>query len=860
MKPRVIVLSRNHFDNTWRRCWDRRYAYHGKAYASYVSVERAVLNEMLRLAGSDAAYSFEVESSRLLRRYLHDHPGAGEKLRRLWEQGRFCLLGSGEVIPDGNMPRGETLARNLAEGIWWCEETLGRRPAVGWHADGFGSPAQFPQLFAACGLRWIAALSYCKPSRAYWRGLDGTVAYIATPPNKYVVDYVKYPPCRKCAGHGCAECGSSGLDFIRRLETRTWYDELEAPLGTLTFFGEEVLPPPDLPAALAGRGGPVEHRFGTHETLLGLLADEIAACADPPPERVSPERDGNPTTSGCLVSRIELKRRHRFAESALAAAEAWAALTGAAVSTVPADLPRTQRAAGPRILPWERNAPPSAGAVPDLRSLWRDLCFGAFHDALTGTHIDPAYAELMDLYDHLEDACAAHLRADGEGLHLFNASAKAGGVREVWPLTPLPEGAICLRVGGQEASVIERALSPEGTGRLWAVLPELPPASAVNVEVEPAEPPRAEEVADGLAWWAGGQVGFEADASGIVEITSNGKTCLRRGQWGVGELIVETDVGDPWATRQRQRPRRPIGRAGRRVSARHQAEFFELVYAGSDPAAEPLYSAEDPLVLHLSWTQRWRFYRDFPYVDLRTQIAWSSYHRRVRLALPTGWPVEQMWTEVPFGVLCRGRYEMTATGWNNVGGDWPAIGWAAIESGGLGLAVLNRGTPSHRCEAGTLLISLLRSPAFPNCLEEPTSYSAPDYDGMRDAGRHVFEHRIVPYEGTWREAEIVELAEAFNAPAVLARGPAEMPGMRGIPAGVAVSAIKAARDHAGIVIRLAEMTGRARRFQMHLPAGAGRSAQRTNLLEDPLAEMAVSDGTIKVDMRPWEVLSVRVRP
>ena len=860
MNRTVIILSRNHFDNTWRRCWDRAYEHRGRAYASYVTVERAVLDEMLRIAGGDGAYSFEVESSRLLRRYVEDHPPAAETLRRLCQQGRFALLGSGEVIPDANMPRGETLVRNLAEGLWWSEEAFGRRPTVGWHADGFGSCAQLPQIFAGCGMRWIAALSYKTPSRDYWRGLDGTVAYIGKLPNQPVVDYVKYPPCPACGGAGCAACGGYGLGFIRRLKAETWVDDLIKPLATLTFFGEEVLPPADLPRAVAEHESPVEYRFGTHEDLLGHLAAAVAACDDPPAGDVSPEPDGNPTTSGGLVSRIELKRRHRFAEAAVTAAEAWVALTGESTSAVPADLPRAQKTAERRIGPWERRDRPAGPAVPALRDLWRDLAFGAFHDALPATHIDPSCRELMDLYDHLEDACAAHLRCPGgAGMHLFNATAKCGGVREVWPLVPLPAGELALRIGGVEVPVIERTRRAEGTERLWADLPEILPGGSAEVEVVPSPPAETEAITGEPLRWAGRNVSFEADGRGLVELRCDGRPFLRRGEWHPGELIVEKDIGDPWATRDTDRPRRAIGRAGRRTSARRTAEIVELVYAGSDPAAEPKYSAADPLVLHLDWTQRWRFYADRPYVDLRTEIDWSSYHRRVRLAFPTGWDADEMWTEVPFGVLARPRYEMDATVWNNANGDWPALGWGAVEHGGLGLAVLNRGTPSYRCEAGTLLVSVLRSPAFPNCLEEPRSYSAPDYDGMRDAGRHVFEHRIVPYAGTWQDAGLVELAEAFGAPVPLADGPGTDSALEGLPAGVTVSALKPARSGTGLVIRLVEMSGREQRFSLRPPGGPFSSACRTNLLEDVHADLAVRDGRVEIEIRPWEILTVLLR-
>jgi hypothetical protein len=886
MKRTVVVILRNHFDNTWRRCWDRPYENRGRSIASYVTVERAVLDEVLRLTQMDRRYCFDIESSRLLRRYIEDHPGTQETFRRLWQKGQIALLGSGEIIPDANMVRGETLVRNLAEGIWWAEEALGRRPTVGWHADGFGSSAQMPQVFAGCGMRWIAALSYKVPSRAYWRGLDGTSVFIGTLPNRQINDYVKYPPCPACAGRAgaCRQCAGTGLHFIGRLQTGTWHDDLTEPLGTLTFFAEESLPPLQLPEAIDRHEGPVTYQTGTHETLADLLADRIAACNNPPEDEVSPEPDGNPTTSGCLVSRIEVKRRHRFAEAALVAAEALASLTGRPDPLVPDEMPRAQRHSPGRIAPWERRGHTDLPPVPSLRDLWRDLAFGAFHDALPGTHIDPAYDELMDLYDHLEDACAAHLCADGPGLRLFNATAKIGGVREIWPLAPLTDGPLALRIAGRTVPVIDRTRTLQGTDRLWADVPDLAPGQAVVAEVVPAEPAPAApgeratasspdpqsvvlsppssvlspEVAAETIEWSGDAIGIAAGSTGIEQIRLNGRPIALAGALRIGELIVEHDVGDPWATRDPHRPRRPLAVAATRVSVRRTNEFIEITYAGSDPDAHPLYNAPDPMVLRLNWTQRWRLYAHRPYADVRTQIDWSCYHRRIRLAFPTGWPTDRMWTEVPYGALRRDRYEMDYKGWNNAGGDWPAVGWAAIEHGGVGLAVLNRGTPSHRCEDGTLLISVLRSPAFPNCLEEPNSYSAPDYERMRDPGVHVFDHRVVPYAGRWQDAGIVDLAEAFNSPLPLAPGSDEIEGIQGVPPGVCVSAIKPARTGEGIVIRLAEMTGKAREFLLRLCGRSYAKAVATNLLEDDLAPIAMAGDSLPVRMKPWEVLTIKM--
>lgn len=861
MPSTVVVILRNHFDNIWRRCWDRPYENRSRTIASYVTVEKAVLDEVVRLTAENSRYCFDIESSRLLRRYIEDHPGSQETFRELWRRGQIALLGSGEVIPDANMVRGETLVRNLAEGVWWAEEALGRRPVVGWHADGFGSSAQMPQIFAGCDMRWIGALSYKVPSGAYWRGLDGTTVLIATLPGRMIADYIKYPPCPACRGlgNGCQTCGGTGLHVVQRLKPGTWFDDLDAPVGTLTFFAEESLPPLHLPEAIDAHHGPLTYRTGTQETLAAMLAELIAACENPPAHEVSPEPDGNPTTSGCLVSRIELKRRHRFSEAALAAAEAFAGFTGAAAGAVTSQLPRVQRNSPGRIAPWQRSDRTELPSVPSLRDLWRDLAFGAFHDALPATHIDPAFDELMDLYDHLEDGCGAHLCVQGDGLRLFNATARVGGVREIWPLTVLPDGPLVLRLGDRTVPVIERSRSAEGTERMWADLPDLAPGEAVRVEVVASPHVTSQQAAEcDTVEWSGDAIQVRAGRRGIESIALDGRPVAVAGTLQIGDLIVEHDVGDPWATRELHRPRRCLAATATRRRLQRADDFIEITYGGSDPDAQPLYSAPDPMVLRLNWTQRWRLYVHRPYVDVRTEIDWSSYHRRVRLAFPTGLATDQMWTEIPYGVLKRDRYEMRDTVWNNAGGDWPAVGWGSMEHNGMGLAVLNRGTPSYRCEDGTLLISVLRSPAFPNCLEEPNSYSAPDYDRMRDPGKHVFDHRIVPYKGPWQDAGIVDLAEAFQSPVVLTGGSASMEGIAGIPAGVCVSAIKIARSGKGLMIRLAEMTGSERAFSLHVPQRQYERACVTNLLEDEQASLQLTGGGVAVRMRPWEVVTIRL--
>jgi alpha-mannosidase len=882
-KPEVVVAMWNHFDNIWRRCWDRPYEHKGKQYSSYVKIEKRVLDEQYRLAMSSRCYAFEVESSRILRRWLADRPDRDKvaaNLKKLLREGRFLLLGAGEVIPDANMPVGETLARNLAEGIWWAEETLGERPKVGWHADGFGSPAQLPQIFREVEIGWIAALSYCTPSRNYWRGLDGTITYIGQFGGGRVSSYIKYPPCPECHGKGCRSCDKSGFDASFRLAAGELPQMPKSGKVWLVFTGEEVLPPVNLEEAFRRWKAKADVHAGTHMSFYKDIAHLLTPenLTKPPKGEISPERDGNPSSSGCLVSRIELKRRHRFSEYALFAAQA----LDAAVALdrepshlgrepqpyIPSDPPAVQDIAGPRVAQWDWYPAGAARAVPEMNVLWRDLSFGAFHDAITATHNDPAYDELMDLYSYLEDSAAAHIfgslgdkRGSNDKLRVFLPQKVTGPV-EMWPLSKLPENVELTTANGEKLTVVDDYRTLEGSRRLLVEGLRSNNATFVDVQVKATKRRTVKEQPSRPVVKCGAFT-VRLDKEGIVQIDAGGKAALRRRKdYPIG-LFLEADHGDPWATRSLDRPRRPVEIKADEIRIVKDKTYTEITVPGTGKL-EPLYATADPWVIQMKFVQHWRLYEKHPFIDLKTEITWSAYDRRVRLCFPTTMKANKMWTEVPFGVIERDRYEMKVTQWNNANGDWPCIGWAAIEEKdggkdrgkGRGFAVMNRGTPSVRTEDGVMLVSVLRSPTFPNCLEEPTSYSAPQYDGMRDPGRHVFNHRLVFYAGSWREAGLVDMAREFNqiVPAVPAGDAPEIRWPIGeLPTGVTLAAMKRPHQGRGLVLRLSEMHGEKREFGLEVRRSELRTAWRMNFLEDKLAQLPMKSCRVSIKLRPFEI-------
>jgi len=148
LKP-IYLIQMNHFDPIWRRCWDLRFEYDGRIFAAYADLQEAIISDWIRTSDRGKT-TFVLEQAVSLRKYIERHPEHYGTLRRLARERRIEILAGGDIIPDANMPMGESLVRNLLYGILWAEKTLGIPVNIGCRNDGFGSSAQIPQIFRQC--------------------------------------------------------------------------------------------------------------------------------------------------------------------------------------------------------------------------------------------------------------------------------------------------------------------------------------------------------------------------------------------------------------------------------------------------------------------------------------------------------------------------------------------------------------------------------------------------------------------------------------------------------------------------------------------------------------------------------------
>jgi alpha-mannosidase len=847
-KPILYIIVNNHFDPTWRRAWDRRFTFKGETYVSYADLEEFYLLDNLELARAHPDYRFEAESVIVARKFLERHPERLEELQELARQGRFAVPGAGEAIIDANMVLGESLVRNYVMGILWVEQTLGAGTRLAIRNDAFGNSAQLPQILRGCEIAWATGMSYSPAHGKYWRGLDGSVIVHATLPiAAQGGGNTKYPPCPVCHGQAlngvpCVACAGRGIDLFER----AWLPK-EIKSEALATYGagrvpmtpEELLPNPEL---LAWAGQMREHydvRFALEEDMLLHIQPWLGAVDSPPEQDVHDGVELNPNNSGCWVSRIKTKQNVRRQEYALLATEAlqvMAACAGAAY-------PRTA-----------------------LAAVWQKMFLAMFHDAITGTHVDAAYAELEDTWQRI-DAETAALRHQALArlvaphpttISVLNPGGHVTTQIATAVLPASPAQVLITDGAGQAQPLLSTRQLEHGQMAIEFVASAIPALGARTYRVlSSGSDPNQLALLDQPVI-ENQRFRIEADEQGLLSVFDKrlGLDILKADQmYRPGELILEHDEGSPWATLHPDQSRTPLAGCTRLLAAESGAAFQRLVFEVNPPYNAGF--AGRGLRAHLTVS----LVEAIDRVDFHLRVYWNTFNHRLRVAMPVPFAGKHLY-EIPYGQLERRPYTPTFA-WAGANGDWPAVNWAGVQGERASVALFNRGLPAYCIEAGqpqgeVLLLSVLRSPAVPTYLHEPEFYTMTDWDGMRDAGEHDFDFAIAAYAAPLAESDVVFEAEGYNAGLVAVAGEAHLPDLPRVESNVArLAALKWAEQGRALILRVCEFRGQGGEVEITLPSGIER-AERVNLLERQAQTLEIKAQRTSVLLRPWEIATLRL--
>jgi len=236
-------------------------------------------------------------------------------------------------------------------------------------------------------------------------------------------------------------------------------------------------------------------------------------------------------------------------------------------------------------------------------------------------------------------------------------------------------------------------------------------------------------------------------------------------------------------------------------------------------------------------------------IDIGFEIDWHENEKLLKLAFPIDIHAEEVAAETQFGFVKRPTHENTS--WDFARFESCQHKYLFLNEKDWGVAFANdstygfdvqRTTEATGATVTSVRFSLLRSPKFP--------------DPEADQGRHSLKFKIRP-AATIEDA--VSLGYELNYPAREVQGnrPVE-PLVSSSAPQVLVETVKLAEDGSGdLVVRLYESTG-GRADSRIAFAGVAKKIWLTDFLELPTSAEQVSGGSIDLQFRPFQVITLRL--
>ena len=230
-----------------------------------------------------------------------------------------------------------------------------------------------------------------------------------------------------------------------------------------------------------------------------------------------------------------------------------------------------------------------------------------------------------------------------------------------------------------------------------------------------------------------------------------------------------------------------------------------------------------------------------------THVTWQEQHKMLKVAFPVTVSSREATYEIQFGHLRRPTHEDT----NQARAMFEVCAqrWADLGDGEYGVALLNDCKHGYDIHGSVMRLSLLRAPTHP----DPTA----------DRGGHHFTYALMPHAGDFREAGVIAAAEDLNAPLRIVPGSHAGVARRSLveidTPQVVVEAIKRAEDSDAVIVRLYEAWGRGCKATLRTTLSASR-AFLCDLLERDREEVVVHDGVIALEMAPFKVVTLKLKP
>jgi len=716
------------------------------------------------------------------------YPDIYARIKKAAKKGQWLAEGGMWVEADTNISGGESLVRQFLHGKRFFRQEFGVDCQLLWLPDVFGYSGALPQIMAGCGIKYFST------QKIFWN-------YNAGEPFPYNTFWWEGIDGTRVFSHIHNDYNSqtNPAALIQRWRQRVQKD---GPAARIVPFGWGD-----------GGGGPTRLHLEFLRRQRDLEGAPRTKLASPLEFfRAEEARRTNwpvyvgelyyQCHRGTYTTQARTKRGNRKCEFALREAETWCAAVASGGLRFPAKT---------------------------LDDAWKAILLNQFHDIIPGSSIHRVYQEAEALYEKAlaaanaaaAKAARALLRREKDALAVFNSLS--------WDrltLVPLPRG---VRGAEHDGRVLP---TQRIAGTLYAEL-RVPSCGWTTIKAAPA-----------------------ARAVGIVKANPHGmeNDCLRLRFNDRGEItsLVDKATGRELAAAP-MNAFRLYKDVPRSFDAWDIDSSYELCPVPLPEKADIEVVATGPLAAVVRITRRlsnstltqevW-LRRGSRRVDFRTEVHWRERHKLLKVAFPTTIHANEAIHEIQFGHLRRPTHRSRPFDADRF--EVANQKWTALAEEHRGAAVLNDCKYGVNVLAGSINLTLLRSPLGP--------------DMTADLGTHEFTYALATWNGSFFDSPVVREAYELNAePLVVPNAAGEGSLFRLDAPNVVIETVKPAEDRSGdVVVRLYEAKRSATRcvLRTSLPVA---QALATNMLEEGGQRLPLKAGAIALEFRPFEIKTLRLK-
>lgn len=758
-----------------------------------------------------------------------DYPELWKRLKDRVKGKQFEIEGAMWVEPDVNIVSGESLVRQIMRGRRFHQEEFGVTPKVVWLPDTFGYSANLPQVMEKSGLEYFVTskLSWNDTDRHpydtfFWKGIDGTTT------KAQLITAQKFESDAIFTTYNSDLSVSEVMGAWKRYEPKAVNDEVLVCYG----YGD-------------GGGGPTRAMIQRGQRLAKGIPGAPRVKLEgivPYLDRLGARMDANagrfPVWNGelyleyhrgTLTSVAKNKANNRRAERSLRELEFLSALAAA-----------TEGVKYPKA---------------DINAFWETILINQFHDILPGTSIPEVYvdsdAEYAGLFSTLasangpwQTAARAIAKPSAGEIKLFNFTGHSR-TNALVSLSGDDLANASISSDGQVAP-FQKLTSADGTTSFAAVVAEIPSLGWASARlVEGAGPKLKTSLKVSATNLENDLIQVTLDKSG--EITSvidksSGRELIKSGETA-NRLVAYEDKPMNWDAwdidRYFEEQSWPLSDAKAKI---------EVVETGPYRAAirieRPYHNSKVVQVVSLEEGAR--------QVTFDTSIDWQERQQVLKALFPFDLNTSEIRSEIQFGHVKRATHRNTS--WDRARFEASMHRWVDISEADFGAALINDAKYAYDAVEQMVRVTLLRGSTFPS----PEA----------DLGEHHFRYALVVHEGVSDLEQVHIAAERFNNP-IAVIGDASK---RTEPAGpgpsfslasvdtptVTLETVKQAENGDGLILRVFEHTNRRAKatISFGLPV---KSVELVNLMEEGGEKVAVTDNKVALNLRPFEIATLRIR-